>query len=77
MEDLKPFSRIAKTWQIFFKRPQSLAFAREKFKKLKYVAIHLMVKVNKKKSINNNNILKVELEYLRLATLLNNNLEFQ
>lgn len=42
-----------------------------------YVAIYLKVKVNKKKSVNNNNILKVELEYLRLATLLNNNLEFQ
>lgn len=34
-----------------------------------------MVKVNKKKSVNNNNIFKVELEQLRSADkLLNNNL---
>lgn len=32
-----------------------------------------MVKVDKKKSVNNNNILKVELDRLRLATLLNTN----
>jgi len=36
-----------------------------------------LVKVNKKKNVNNNNILKIESEYLRLAILLNNNLEFQ
>lgn len=36
-----------------------------------------MVKVNKKKNVNNNNVLKIESEHLRLAILLNNNLEFQ
>lgn len=40
-------------------------------------AIHSMVKVNKKKNVNNNNVLKIESEHLRLAILLNNNLEFQ
>lgn len=35
-----------------------------------------MVKVNKK-NVNNNNVLKIESEHLRLAILLNNNLEFQ
>lgn len=70
-----------KTWQIFFKCPQSLPFTSEKFQKLKCTlcvcAIHSMVKVNKKKNVNNNNVLKIESEHLRLAILLNNNLEFQ
>lgn len=80
MEDLEPFLFI-KTWQTFLKWSQSLAFTWEKFQKLKYTlcvcAIHSMVKVNKKKNVNNNNVLKIESEHLRLAILLNNNLEFQ
>lgn len=83
MEDLEPFLFI-KTWQTFLKCSQSLAFTWEKFQKLKYtlcvcmcVRDHSMTKVNKKKNVNNNNVLKIESEHLRLAILLNNNLEFQ
>lgn len=77
------FKSILSHLHLIFLSRISPLFTREKFKKLKCISWFffsfnfpfLMVKVNKKKSVNNNNIFKVELEQLRSADkLLDNNL---